>query len=47
VRARGAQVRTIVPDEASAAVMGPNLMDPRRTEDVLDAAFAQGRALAP
>jgi NTE family protein len=46
VRARGATVRTIVPDATSAAVMGPNLMDPRRTEDVLDAAFAQGRALA-
>jgi NTE family protein len=46
VRARGAAVRTIVPDDASAAVMGANLMDGRRSEDVLDAAFAQGRALA-
>jgi NTE family protein len=46
VRARGAEVRTIVPDAACAAAMGPNLMDPRGTEDVLDAAFAQGRALA-
>jgi NTE family protein len=46
VRSRGAEVRTIVPDADSAAVMGANLMDRRRTEDVLDAAFAQGRALA-
>ena len=46
VRSRGASVRTLVPDAASAAAMGANLMDPRRSEDVLDAAFAQGRALA-
>ena len=46
LRSRGAEVRTIVPDAGSAAVMGANLMDPRRSEDVLDAAFAQGRALA-
>ncbi len=46
VRARGAEVRTIVPDAGSAAVMGANLMDGRRSEAVLDAAFAQGRALA-
>jgi NTE family protein len=46
LRSRGASVRTIVPDAGSAAVMGFNLMDPRRTEQVLDAAFAQGRALA-
>jgi NTE family protein len=46
VRSRGAEVRTIVPDAGSAAVMGANLMDARRREDVLDAAFAQGRALA-
>ena len=45
VRARGAEVRTLVPDDASSAVMGANLMDGSRSEDVLDAAFAQGRAL--
>jgi len=45
LRGRGATVRTIAPDAASAAVMGADLMDPRRSEDVLDAAFAQGRAL--
>ncbi len=46
VRSRGAEVRTIVPDARSGAAMGANLMDPGRSEDVLDAAFAQGRALA-
>jgi NTE family protein len=46
LRGRGATVRTIAPDAASAAAMGPNLMDPSRVEEVLDAAFAQGRALA-
>jgi hypothetical protein len=46
VRARGAEVRTLAPDAASAAVMGQDLMDPSRSEEVLDAAFAQGRALA-
>ena len=46
VRSRGVEVRTIVPDSASSAVMGANLMDGHRSEDVLDAAFAQGRALA-
>ena len=46
VRSRGAEVRTIVPDAASSAVMGANLMDRHRSEDVLDAAFGQGRALA-
>ena len=45
-RARGVSVRTIAPDDASAAAMGANLMDAGRLEDVLDAAFAQGRALA-
>jgi NTE family protein len=46
LRARGADVDTIVPDEDSAAAMGANLMDRSRVEDVLDAAVAQGRALA-
>ena len=46
LRSRGAHVRTVTPDAESAAVMGVNLMDARRTEEVLDAAFAQGRALA-
>jgi len=46
LRARGAHVRTVVPDAAAGALMGMNLMDPSRSEAVLDAAFAQGRALA-
>jgi NTE family protein len=46
VRSRGAEVRTIVPDARSAALMSRNLMDPGPSERVLDAAFAQGRALA-
>ena len=45
LRARGAEVEVIGPDEASAAAMGPNLMDRSRVEDVLDAAVAQGRGL--
>jgi NTE family protein len=46
LRARGAEVEVIGPDEDAAAVMGANLMDRSRVEDVLDAAVAQGRALA-
>ncbi len=44
LRSRGARVRTIAPDTASAAAMGTNLMNGSRAEQVLDAAFAQGRA---
>ena len=43
--ARGMRVRTIVPDTASAAAIGTNLMQADRVEEVLDAGFAQGRAL--
>jgi NTE family protein len=46
VRARGSNVHSVVPDAASAEAMGEDLMDARRIEPVLDAAFAQGRALA-
>jgi NTE family protein len=45
LRARGLRVRVIRPDATSAAAMGPNLMNAGRVEEVLDAAFAQGRAL--
>jgi hypothetical protein len=38
--------RTIVPDAASVEAMGTDLMDAAPSEQVLDAAFAQGRALA-
>jgi hypothetical protein len=44
LRSRGAAVRTITPDAASAEALGLNLMDPSRVEEVLDAAFRQGRA---
>jgi NTE family protein len=46
LRARGASVRTIAPDEASARRMGLNLMDRGRVDTVLEAAYAQGRTLA-
>jgi hypothetical protein len=38
-------VSAINPDEASAAAMGPNLMDPRARDAVIDAGLAQGRRL--
>jgi NTE family protein len=43
---RGAIVTAINPDEATTAVMGPNLMNPKRREDVIEAGLAQGRRLA-
>jgi NTE family protein len=46
LRRRGARVRTINPDAASAAAMGVNLMDARRRERVVEAGIAQGRAAA-
>jgi NTE family protein len=45
LRARGMRLRTVAPDDASAAAMGANLMDRNRVEDVVDAGFAQGVAL--
>ncbi len=45
LRGRGMRVRVVRPDEGSAAALGPNLMNTGRVEEVLDAAFAQGRAL--
>ena len=38
LRARGASVRTIAPDDASARIMGLNLMDRKRVGAVLEAA---------
>jgi NTE family protein len=46
LKSRGASVTTINPDEASAAAMGTNLMDPRRRQAVIDAGLEQGRRLA-
>jgi hypothetical protein len=45
LRARGATVRTIGPDDRAAGVMGVNLMDRGRVEAALAAGYAQGRAL--
>jgi NTE family protein len=45
LRARGMRVQVIRPDAASAAAIGSNFMNQGRVEEVLDAAFAQGRAL--
>jgi len=45
LKARGMRVRTITPDATCNTAIGHNLMDGGRAEGVLDAAFAQGRAL--
>ena len=45
LRARGAEVRTIMPDEASLEAIGPNLMDPTRRTLAAAAGYAQGRRL--
>jgi NTE family protein len=47
LRSRGATVRTIAPDARAAEVMGLNLMDRGRVDEVLAAGYAQGRGLAP
>ena len=44
--ARGATVRTVVPDENSLAAIGPNLMDPTHRAAVAAAGYAQGRRMA-
>jgi NTE family protein len=46
LRHRGARVRTINPDEASARAMGVNLMSPSRRPAVIAAGHAQGLRLA-
>jgi NTE family protein len=46
LKARGARVRTIRPDEAAAEAMGANFMDRSRAPQALAAGYAQGRALA-
>jgi NTE family protein len=43
---RGAVVTTINPDDATTEVMGPNLMNPKRRDEVIEAGLAQGRRLA-
>jgi len=46
LRARGAQVRTIVPDGPSLEAIGADLMDAGRRAQVAAAGYAQGRRLA-
>jgi NTE family protein len=46
LRRRGARVRRVGPDAASAEAIGPDLMDPRPRDAVLLAGFRQGRTLA-
>lgn len=46
LRARGATVRTIAPDARAAEIMGVNLMNRSRADEVLAAGYAQGRSLA-
>jgi NTE family protein len=46
LRHRGAKVRTINPDAASARAMSVNLMDPARRRSVIAAGYAQGLRLA-
>jgi NTE family protein len=45
LRARGAQLQTIVPDQPSLDAIGANLMDPSRRGAVAAAGYAQGRRL--
>jgi NTE family protein len=42
LRSRGARVRMLGPAQATARVMGPDLMDPRLRDDVLAGGYAQG-----
>ena len=46
LRARGARVRVLGPDDDSAAHMGAQFMDPRPSKAVHAAGYAQGRALS-
>jgi len=46
LRARGARVRTLRPDNGAAEAMGHNLMDRSRVPEALAAGYAQGLALA-
>jgi NTE family protein len=46
LRARGAEVQTVVPDGPSLEAIGPNLMDPSRRRAVAAVGYAQGRRLA-
>jgi NTE family protein len=43
---RGAKVTTVAPDDGSRAAMGANLMDAGPRDEVIEAGYAQGHALA-
>lgn len=43
ITSKGGQVRTIIPDEESAAVFGTNLMDFSRRGEIADAGLRQGK----
>jgi hypothetical protein len=42
LRSRGARVRMVGPAQATARIMGPDLMDTRLRDDVLAGGYAQG-----
>jgi NTE family protein len=42
LRSRGARVRMVGPEHATARLMGPDLMDPRLRDEVLAGGYAQG-----
>jgi NTE family protein len=42
LRSRGARVRMLGPERATARLMGPDLMDPRLRDEVLAGGYAQG-----
>ena len=46
VRARGVRVKVVTPDAPSAKAIGNNLMNAKRSQQVVRAAYAQGRELA-
>ncbi|MBL1084047.1 patatin-like phospholipase family protein [Streptomyces actinomycinicus] len=46
LRAQGAEVAVVVPDEASAAAIGDNALDPATRRPAAEAGRAQGRTLA-
>jgi NTE family protein len=46
LKRRGADVRVIAPDRASARAMGEDLMNPRRSDRALAAGYRQGQELA-
>ncbi len=46
LKAKGAEVELVAPDEATIEAFGPSLMDHRRREPVAAAGYRQGRRMA-